>query len=213
MMTTFNVVALIDFTHVLFYQSMNTLLSQKIFRILIFLIISFLILIGVGYLQPNRFEIETSEIVRAPICNVYTNLADINERQAWSPWLKDNRDVRIETKMSEETGLLESTWFSESNCDRSTFKYLSLVPNKELNTQHVFGNMATCKSNWALSQQQDGTKVIWKMNVTIGSSFYDRLRGIMMKKMLKQAQETGLNNLKLHLIENSSKPCLHPLNK
>lgn len=192
-------------------QTINLhLLTTKIFlmKLLKGILLIAVILLGVwvilAMMGPKEFSTSRSIVINASQSEVYKEVIDFNNWQAWSPWA--NRDSTMVTTVKGEPGASgEMSWTSAESGNGSQ-KCTEAIPCSSINTELVFDDWeGTSQANWIFEAVEGGTKATWTMD---GGELPFMVRPIMLLMdqgaALEADYDVGLSNLK-GVVENAPK--------
>lgn len=154
-----------------------------------------LILVVVGYLQPEKMTVETSIVVEAPVAVAFDQVNDLKKRTKWSPWEQMDTTMTFEFNEQTKGEGASYSWKSETQ-GSGQLSYTKVVPNKEIITDLNFGEQGTATGTFKFEEVQEGTKVIWGFETEPSSNPFNRLAMAIFAPGLKVMFDQGLNAMK-----------------
>jgi uncharacterized membrane protein len=149
----------------------------------VFLLTLLVVLIGVGIFLPDSVRVSRQATIQAPAETIYSQIADLKQFQAWSPWAK-GATQRWQITQGDEitTGYIEVT-------DATT--------NQRVDMRMVFSDkqsgMMTFELEPTLNQSND---VTWTFETQFGWDLFSRYVGLFLDDMIGKNYERGLETLK-----------------
>ena len=158
------------------------------------LVVSVLIVLGVGLFLPKEYRVERSIEINAAPEAVFDQVNSLRSWNAWSPWIA--RDPSIDNNYSgPEAGVgSKVTWTSENSGAGSQTITLSERPTR-IETLLDFDDMGQPKADWTFAPSREGTLVTWGLSGTAGGpvgGYFAR----MMDEWVGGDYEDGLARLK-----------------
>jgi hypothetical protein len=163
--------------------------------VLVLLILIGLILV-IAAVLPSEYKVVRSTTINKPVEEVYSVIADYNQRRAWDPWFEKEPDAEI--VLEGTAGIVGSkySWKGEEIGSGS------MVLEKAVENEHIQAHLhfitpmeseATIK--WDVSATEAGTRVDWIME---GKNAYPlgRYMGLLMDGWIGPDLVKGLENLK-----------------
>jgi uncharacterized protein YndB with AHSA1/START domain len=155
--------------------------------------------IALGYVLPDKVQVERSIIINAPQERVYALVADLSAADRWQPWAAMDPDM---TKEVSGSGVgQKQVWKSKKLGDGSQ-EITALNPPAHVDYALDFGDMGVATAAMTLEPAGDAVKVVWSMNANMreGVPFYmqpvSTYMGFFMDGMVGKDYEKGLANLK-----------------
>lgn len=162
------------------------------------------IVLILGILAPKSFNVERSMVINAPRETVFTYLQTFEKQATWSPWVARDPNMQSEIIGTDGTVGAINRWQSkvEGNGEQ---EITAIVVNERFETKLRFEGMGESNAILATTNENNGTKVTWRMNG--GIPFPWNVMGLFMNfnKMLGNDFEEGLGKLKT-LVESNSTP-------
>ncbi|MEM9421515.1 MAG: SRPBCC family protein [Pseudomonadota bacterium] len=164
--------------------------------------IAIAVLIGLGFVLPDRQTVERSVTINADPETVFSLIGDFNNWDSWSPWADKDPNMQVTVQGS---GLGQSmSWVSEDpNVGVGSQEIIEFSPNSNLVMALDFGDMGKAEASFILAPGTNGgTEVMWTLdtNMREGVPFLMKpmatYMGFMMDKMVGQDYEKGLSQLK-----------------
>ena len=165
-------------------------------KIIIVLIVILAIAAIIGMLMPSSAHIERSMVMKAPAENIFYQ---VNELKNWNNWMPFNKmDSKMKIKWGEKTSGKggEYSWESDnSNVGKGSVQIIKSIPMESVQTALQFEGMPGAGSIYKLEKMNEGTKVTWSFDGSMGSNPFKRLMTPVMDKMLGNIFEKGLKDL------------------
>jgi effector-binding domain-containing protein len=192
-------------------QTFNLLLlTTKIFlmKLLKGILLIAVILLGVwvilAMMGPKEFSTSRSIVINASQKEVYKEVVDFNNWQAWSPWAK--KDSTMVTTVQGEPGVSGGMSWTSADLGSGSQKCTGAIPYSSINTELAFDEWeGKSQANWTFEAVEGGTKTTWTMN---GGELPFMIRPVIMlldqTAALEADYDTGLANLK-EVVENAPK--------
>lgn len=162
------------------------------------------IVLIVGLIAPQSFNVERSIVINAPRETVFSYLQTFEKQDTWSPWAERDPNMQSEIIGTDGTVGAINRWKSkvEGNGEQ---EITAIVLNERFETKLRFDGMGESNAILATTDENNGTKVTWIMNG--GMPFPWNVMGMLMNfnKMLGNDFEEGLRKLKI-LVESNSTP-------
>lgn len=174
-------------------------IEMKILKyIIVAVIVVALALVIVGYLSPEKVEVEHTQVIDEPIGKVYDNIANLNTWGDWDPWSQQDPEMEVEIAGPLMEEGMRRSWKSEK-VGSGSMRLIQAVPLNILSFSIHFLDQGTALSVFNLKEVEGGTEVTWSIEFEVGSNPFMRLMGLMMKGAIKSDYEEGLNNLSEYL--------------
>ena len=160
------------------------------------------IVIGLGFVLPDRAEIEREIVINAPQEEVFALISDFGEWEKWSPWA--NIDPDAEYSFSGDGVGQKMEWKSDHPEVGNGSQEITAMDAPGLLVTHLdFGEMGKADARFTLIPTTEGnTKVVWafESNMREGLPAHKQpmstYMGFFMDGFLGPAYEEGLANLK-----------------
>lgn len=171
---------------------------MKVIRALALALAGILIVaLAVAAFMPDTLRIESSVVINRPVEEVFNQVADLRNWQAWNPWsAMDPEAVHQVSTPSRGKGARWS-WEGEA-LGKGYLEQQEIEENKMIRFSMVFEEPLESQGTdiWQFESQEDGaTRVTWademELEYPIG-----RLSALFMKPTLEEQFQRGLQNLK-----------------
>jgi len=172
---------------------------------LIFLAVTFVILVGVAFVLPASAHIERSITIARPASEIFPVLNSYRRFNEWSPWFgKDPTASYDVTGPASGVGAKQS-WKGDPHTVGSGFQEITASkPNEMVATALDFGDMGKGTAQFLLAPDAHGTKVTWTLDTVaplgidgkIVWNAIGRYVGLFMDRMVGPDYELGLGRLK-----------------
>lgn len=160
------------------------------------------IVIALGFVLPDRAELQREVVIDAPQEEVFALISDFNEWDKWSPWAKIDPDA--EFSLSGEGVGQKMSWKSDHpDVGNGSQEIGALEAPNKMTTLLDFGEMGRASAHFTLSPADNGgTKVVWSFESNMREGVPMHMKpmstymGFFMETFLGPAYEEGLANLK-----------------
>lgn len=161
-----------------------------------------LALLGIGLIlslvAPKEMVVERSVVVAAPREVVFKQIATFEKRNAWSPWMKLDPNMKLELTGEDGTVGAISKWQGNDQVGTGQEEFVAITPNERIESKLTFIEPWESQADaWVqLADAEGGTKVTWgikspmPMPMNIMALFMD------MDAMMGKDFEKGLGDLK-----------------
>ena len=164
-------------------------------RIGIGLLVAIALLVGFVYTQPTTVSAERSVFISTPIGVAFEQVNNLERLAQWTPWLKEYPKASIGNKSAGKGAFLR--WNTKNNTSAAnSLTITNSQKNSAVETALTFESGAEGNEKWIFSEINDGTKVIWKYEGKLSTSFFQRLSSFGEENRLKKAFEQGLQDLR-----------------
>jgi uncharacterized protein YndB with AHSA1/START domain len=160
-----------------------------------------LILVGLGFVLPDKAHVERSVVVNAPPEKVFALVSDFNQWSRWSPWADLDPNTAYEITGS-GVGHRMSWSSKDPNVGSGVQTVTAIESPSRLVTHLEFGEMGKADATIALTPEGDATKVVWSLDAKMrdGVPFWMKpmstYMGFFMDGMVGRDYEKGLARLK-----------------
>ncbi len=167
-------------------------------KILIGICAVIVVLIIVVAMQPAEFRVTRQAVMAAPPADVFAQVNDFHNWEAWSPWAKLDPNAKA-TYSGEASGKGATfAWAGNSEVGEGSQTILESHPPSHILMQLDFTKpfTATDMAEFTFKPQGEGTQVIWTMYGT--NNFMAKAMSLVMDcdKMVGGQFEQGLASLK-----------------
>ncbi|MBY0423494.1 MAG: SRPBCC family protein [Parvularculaceae bacterium] len=170
-------------------------------RILIGVFAFAVIVVGLGFLLPDRVHVERSVMINAPREEVFARVADFRRWNEWSPWADLDPKTAYEISGS---GLGSRMVWSSTNpkVGSGSQEIVGYEPPSVLKTKLDFGGNGGGEATMTLIDEHGATKVVWTLDTRMraGVPVYMQpvgtYMGFFMDGMIGKDYEKGLAKLK-----------------
>jgi uncharacterized protein YndB with AHSA1/START domain len=155
-----------------------------------------LLIVGVGFFLPSRFEVARAAVINAPADRIYDLIADPRHWARWSAW--NRRDPAMDIAFSGPPFGQGAKWSWKSRTEGSgRMEFTRVEPNRSIQYALSFPEYGM-KSGGAfmLDAAPPGTRVTWTNAGDVGSNPLKHYLAAMMDRLVGPDFETGLANLK-----------------
>ncbi len=171
-------------------------------KILIFLVLLVVLLIGVGMVLPKTVHVERSVQVDAPAATVYTLLNGYGRFNEWSPWARRDPNAVYEHQGPASGVGAKMSWSGNNKVGTGSQEITGSQPYERIDVRLDFGPQGIADAYYRLNEADGGTHLTWGFdtNVVEGRNFVNgligRYIGLMFDKWIGADYEEGLSNFK-----------------
>lgn len=160
--------------------------------ILLILIVLFFV---VALFLPSKMHMESSMVIDRPASQIFKQVNNYRNWENWSPWMELDPDMSITYEGPELGKGASYAWISEVHgngkmtiTESKPYEYVT----NELNFMNSGG---PAYSNFYLSETEEGTQVLWTLDIPKLTYPVERYFGLLMPGMMKKFFNQGLENL------------------
>lgn len=163
---------------------------------LVLLLTATLVLIGAGFLLPDRVELKREITVAAAPEEVFARIDNLREFNAWSPWAASDPEIKIVYSGPPLGPGAKMSWTSTMHGTGSQ-EIKESVPGQSVLYRIEWGGTDVVFSEIKLDRQPDDTtKVTWSYKSELGNNPFKRYMALMYPSWIGADYETGLARLK-----------------
>lgn len=172
-------------------------------RFVLIILILALVLIGVGYLLPDRTHVERDIRIDAPPEAVFPYVSDLRRFSEWSPWPDSAPDSQYSYSGPESGVGARMDWQSANpEIDSGSGLITESNPPNRLRMRMDLGARGRATVYFDIQPAGDGSHVVWGFDTTFGSNIVERYVGLILNFRLGGKYDQGLQQLKT-LVETS----------
>ena len=160
-----------------------------------------IVIVGLGFVLPDKAHVERSVVISAPPEKVFALISDFNQWSRWSPWA--DLDPNTVYEISGSGVGHRMSWTSEDpNVGAGVQTVTAIEPPTRLVTHLEFGEMGRADATMSLTQEGGATKVVWSLDskmregVPVWMQPMSTYMGFFMDGMVGKDYEKGLARLK-----------------
>lgn len=178
----------------------HSIIIERVFmrfikKLLAFLLILILILLIVGFLLPEKVQVERSMIMNAPPEIVFNQINTTRAWESWSPWHEQDPDIEL-TYFGPPTGVGAGYEWKSKVVGNGRLTITESIPYSLVATDLDFLEKGRATGGYILDSVSGGTRVTWAMEADMGWNPISRYFGLFMDIMIGHEFEKGLNNLR-----------------
>jgi carbon monoxide dehydrogenase subunit G len=165
--------------------------------VLIVVVVAVAGVLGLALLQPDRFSVERSTVVKAPPEKIFGMINDLHRFNAWNPYLKYDPETKGSYSGADQGKGAAYAWESKKvGTGRMEITETSAPSRVAMRLDFYRPFAGTNVAEFTIDGRADGTRVSWAM--TGRKAFVPKLMGLFfsMDKMIGQSFEQGLADLK-----------------
>lgn len=167
-------------------------------KVLIFVGILVVGLIGVGFMLPSEIGVERSKVIRAPPDVIYESVGTLETWSEWTAWSPDKDPTMKYTREGPPSGPGAIQRWTSDQSGNGSITVTKANPKTGIYYDLDIDGM---KSTGAILLQRapsgDGTKVGWSMVGDVGNNVLMRYMGPMFDAWVGKDFDEGLANLKV----------------
>ena len=166
-------------------------------RILAFILLLVLTLVCIGFLLPQRVNVERTAFMNVKRSLIYSQVNEPSKWKSWAPWFQDNLLLKIEKfgpTQGNESVLL---WQSRNSSRPESGKLIILSSNAydSIVFEMDFTGYGKTSGIFRFADSASGTNVSWKLESEIGKNPVSRWFGLFTNRMVGPDLEKGLRGL------------------
>lgn len=178
-------------------------------RLLVFLLVLFVALIGVAFVLPSSAHVERSITIQRPPSQVFAVLDSYRRFNDWSPWAaKDPHAVYTISGPVSGVGAKQSWHGDPKTVGSGSLQIIESKADESVTTALDFGDMGQATAKFLLVPADRGTKLTWTLDTSaplaldgkIVWNAIGRYVGLFMDGMVGPDYDSGLARLK-NLVE------------
>ena len=165
-------------------------------RIIIWLLVIIVLLVGVAYLLPSSYKVERSTLIKADKDMIFSMVCDFDNMELWTPWSLDmDTTVVFEYIGSCEVGAVHK-WDGEE-MGKGEMMITELIPGEKIVWELGFeGYSQKMLAGMTFEPEGDEWLVTWTASGDLGYNPIYRYYGLMIDSDLGLDYENGLENVK-----------------
>lgn len=173
-------------------------------RWILYILVFIALLILAGFLLPREVTVERSVYISKPPEAVFKYVNNLRNFNSWSPWYQLDPTTEYEYSGPESGIGATMSWQSENpSVGTGSQTIVTSEQNSLVRMDLDFAAQGMATSEIRLVRQDSGTNVTWWFSTDLGGSPIARWFGIMVKRMIGQSYEQGLQKLK-NLVESEA---------
>ncbi len=164
-------------------------------RIFVVLALLIAVMVVVSFFLPSKIRIQRNLTINAPAAIVFDQVNTLQNWEAWSPWKKmDPTSAMTYNNIPSGNGASYS-WKGEKTGE-GTLTISESVPNQKIVTELDFKGQGKSTGGFEFKQAGNGVNVNWYMDMDNGMNPLMKYMSLMMKGMLSDQFDQGLNDIK-----------------
>ncbi len=172
---------------------------RLLIRVVVFVAVLIVGLIGIAFLLPSKVHVERSEFIAASPATLHAVLNGFGKFDQWSPWAGLDPDMKVEIGGPAVGIGARYAWRGNAEVGMGVQEIVAFVPDRSVTLKldfEGFGHPATIM--FTIEPKDDGSVVTWSMDADLGSDPMIRYVGLMMNKEVEADYEKGLAKLKTY---------------
>ena len=160
-------------------------------------IVCFFMLINfIGLFFPRLTRIQESILIKRTPESIFPEIVSLNKFVTWDPWSK--RDPNIHQVFTGIDSELNSnySWRGNKEVKEGSMTIVKIESNQLIEHVLIFGKGNPSRAIFKLIPEENGTRVIWGVEINMGKFPMGRIIGALLKNMLRKDFLAGLENLK-----------------
>lgn len=164
--------------------------------ILLALLLTIVILGGIGYFLKSEYKVERSILIQSPADTLFSYLNNLEHWQKWTVWNKEKDASFKFQKLTFEAGKGAKVGWHGEYTEPVTVEITESQPGKMIQFKYTQEDAFPGKGLLRLDSQGKSTKVTWRMEGNTGWNVAERYFLFFMEKFLESDMEEGLKGLK-----------------
>lgn len=168
---------------------------MRALKVIILIIVAIVVLLLIiGLFLPKNVHIEGTTTINAPAKIIFNQVNHLQNWANWSPFREEDPDM-IESYEgpSEGVGAIYK-WTMQGDTGKLTI--MESVPYEKIVNDLNFYERGGATGTWTFEETDEGTKVVWSMDIKDLSYPVEVYYGILMDMAMKPYFDKGLSNLK-----------------
>ena len=166
--------------------------------ILIAIVALILVFVGVVAMQPDELKVDRSMTMAAPVEDVFAQVNNFHNWDAWSPWAKLDPDAKVGFEGPDAGAGASFTWAGNSDVGKHKMTIVESKPDELVRARVEMTEPFEDTSMTEFRFEPDGnaTDVTWEMSGQ--HNFLQKAMCLVMngRKMIGDQLEKGLANMK-----------------
>ncbi len=156
----------------------------------------FMLINFVGLFFPRLTRIQKSIIINEKQEVIFQEIVSLNKFVTWDPWSK--RDPNIQQCFDGTEGQLNSkySWKGNKEVKEGSMTIVKIDQNEFVEHALIFGKGNSNRAIFKLTPTENGTQVVWGVEMNMGKFPMGRIIGALLKGMLSKDFIQGLEQLK-----------------
>jgi effector-binding domain-containing protein len=167
-----------------------------IFRVIGFLLVLTIVLLGVGIYLPAEVKLQRETVVAAPPEAVFMRLNSLREFQTWSPWAAKDPDMTVVYTGPAAGAGAKMTWTSALNGPGTQEIKEATFPKSVLYRMELGGSDVVFAQITLTPVDGNSTKVEWSYQTDLGGNPLKRYAGLFYPSWVSADYDAGLARLK-----------------
>lgn len=173
-------------------------------RWILYILVFLALLVLAGFLFPREVALERSVYIAKPPQAVFPYVNNSRNFNSWSPWYQLDPNTKYEYSGPDEGVGAMMSWSSDNpNVGSGSQTITASEPYSLVRTELDFGEQGDATAEFRLQPQGSGTNVTWQFSTDMGGGPIARWMGLLVKKMVGESYEQGLDKLK-NLVESEA---------
>lgn len=158
------------------------------------------VIVGGGFLLPDRVHVERSIRIDRPAPQIYDVIEGFARFNQWSPWFELDPDADYVYEGPTRGVGARLRWSGDPDTAGSGVQEIVAVqPNRSVTSTLDFGEQSAV-ATFTLIPDGASTQVVWGFDTNFDGDLVGRWVGLFMDRLIGPDYEKGLGNLK-HLVE------------
>jgi len=172
-------------------------------------VVALIALIGGAYMFPRSVHVERAIVIDRPTASVFPYINSLRRANDWSPWLEYDPKVRMSYSGPEEGVGAKMTWAGNDKVGTGSQEITQSISNRKVASDLQFGAQGPAKAALTLTTTEQGTKVLWSLDIDLGNNPIARYVGLSLDTKVGADYERGLAKLK-SVVERAPEPATEP---
>jgi hypothetical protein len=145
---------------------------------------------------PRAVHVERSVDVARPPAAVFPLVNSLHGFNQWSPWNGLDPQMKLDYSGPDSGVGAQMQWSGDKRVGSGRERITESVPDTRVTSDLEFTGQGTAKASFLLAPIDGGTRVVWTLDMDVGSNPIGRYMGLFMDKMIGPDYERGLASLK-----------------
>ena len=160
------------------------------------LVVALIALIGGAYMCPRIVHIERTIVIGRPAATVYPYINSLRRAAEWSPWAEYDPNVKMTYSGYEQGVGAKMSWSGNKKVGTGSQEITQSILNRKVASELHFGEQGPAKAALTLTTTEQGTKVVWSLDVDLGNNPIARYVGLSLDSKVGADYDRGLAKLK-----------------
>jgi hypothetical protein len=160
------------------------------------IVVAIIALIGGAYMLPQAIHVERTTVIERPTAAVFPYINSLRRANEWSPWSEYDPNARMTYSGADEGVGAKMEWSGNAKVGSGSQQITESITNRKVASDLHFAERGPAKAALTLTTTEQGTKVVWSLDVDLGNNPIARYMGTSIDKSVGTDYERGLAKLK-----------------